>query len=222
MEDLAEQPRSIRAAIGHGWKPALGLLIALILPFVPIGRWIAPGQTISALLIREAVWWSYAAAVIVWLLVVEQKSLSSIGFRAPTWRTFVFGFLAGLVLTAILISQFAIIIPLLHLSGAAAASVWAQIMKTPYWYRVLMVLRAAVVEEILFRAYLMEKVHQLTGSWAAAIFLSVVAFTGLCICIRAVGRVDARWAINAASSSNRTLEWVSSFVSSENVASCEE
>jgi membrane protease YdiL (CAAX protease family) len=50
-------------------------------------------------------------------------------------------------------------------------------MQRPFWYRFLMVLRAAVVEEILFRAYLMEKVRELTGSWLAAIVLSVVAFT---------------------------------------------
>ncbi len=40
-----------------------------------------------------------------------------------------------------------------------------------------MVLRAAVVEEILFRGYLIEKVRQLTGSWALAVIVSIAAFT---------------------------------------------
>lgn len=37
-------------------------------------------------------------------------------------------------------------------------------MNTPYWYGILLVLRAAVTEEILFRGYLIEKVRQLSGS----------------------------------------------------------
>jgi membrane protease YdiL (CAAX protease family) len=174
---MAEQPPSGRAAPGRGWKPVLGLLIALALPFVPLGRWIAPGRTITALLIREGVWWSYAAVVVAWLLFVERRPLRSIGFRRPTWRTFVFAVLTAIVVTAILISEFAVIVPLFHLSGTGVVSERARIMGTPYWYRVLMVLRAAVVEEILFRAYLMEKVRQLSGSWAAATIVSVIAFT---------------------------------------------
>ena len=47
-------------ASGGRWRPAAGLLMALILPFVPLGNLIAPGQTIPALLIKEMVWWGYA------------------------------------------------------------------------------------------------------------------------------------------------------------------
>ena len=177
MEVTAKERRPGPASNVSRWKPALGLLIALIPPFVPLGKWIAPGQAIIALLTREALWWTYAGIVIAWLLLVERKSLASIGFRGPTWRTFVFALLAAAVLTALLILEFTFINPLLHLSDAEAVNVRAQIMKTPYWYRVLMVLRAAVVEEILFRAYLMEKVHELSGSGLAAIVVSVIAFT---------------------------------------------
>lgn len=162
---------------GARWKAAIGLLIALALPVLPVGRWIAPGDTIPALLAREAVWWGYAAIIVVWLLLVERNPLSSIGFRVSTWRTFAFAVGAALVLTGIMILHFAVIVPALHLNADIAGNVREHIMQTPYWYRVMMVLRAAVVEEILFRSYLMEKVHQLTGSWAAAIVLSIIAFT---------------------------------------------
>lgn len=50
-------------------------------------------------------------------------------------------------------------------------------MDTPYWYRFLLVLRAAVTEEILFRGYIIEKVRQLTRSTLLAIIVSVAAFT---------------------------------------------
>jgi membrane protease YdiL (CAAX protease family) len=177
METAAEKGTPHGVTSKSMWKPAVGLLIALALPLVPLGKWIAPGEKISDLLTHEAVWWAYAAIVLAWLLLVEKRNLTSIGFRMPTWRTFVFALLAGIVLTAIIIVHFALIVPALHLDAGVAGKVREQIMQRPYWYRVLMVSRAAVVEEILFRAYLMEKVRELTGSRLAAIALSVIAFT---------------------------------------------
>jgi membrane protease YdiL (CAAX protease family) len=177
METLAGHGASGGATSRSIWKPAVGLLIALALPLAPIGKWIAPGETIPDLLLHEAVWWSYAAIVLMWLLLVERRNLASIGFKAPTWRTFVVAILAAVVLMAIMILHYALIVPALHLDPSVAGKVRAHLMQRPFWYRFLMVLRAAVVEEILFRAYLMEKVRELTGSWLAAIVLSVVAFT---------------------------------------------
>jgi membrane protease YdiL (CAAX protease family) len=177
MKTAAADGGSPGARSGRVWKPALGLLVALSLPFLPIGHWLAPGEDIASRLVHEAVWWAYAAMVLVWLTRIEGRSLASIGFRTPTWRTLVFAVLAGLVLTAIMFLHFAVLGPLLHLDTAAAGAVRAKIMQTPYWYRMLLVLRAAVVEEILFRAYLMEKVRQLSGSWLVAGVVSVVAFT---------------------------------------------
>ncbi len=159
------------------WKAAVGLLIAIILPFVPLGKWIAPGSALRALLVREAVWWVYVGVVIVWLLRVEGQSLASIGFRRPTWKTFVFGLLGAVAVLALMAAHYAVIVPLFHLNAAVAGGVRAKMMATPFFYRLLLVLRAAVVEEILFRAYLMEKVRQLTGSWGLAFIISVVAFT---------------------------------------------
>jgi membrane protease YdiL (CAAX protease family) len=88
-----------------------------------------------------------------------------------------FAVLAAIVVTAIMVLQFAVIIPMFHLDASAAIAGRQAILKTPYWYRVLLVLRAAVVEEILFRGYLIEKVRQLSGSTALAVIISVAAFT---------------------------------------------
>jgi len=51
------------------------------------------------------------------------------------------------------------------------------ILSQPYWFRVLLVVRAAAVEEVLFRGYMIEKVRQLTGSAVLAIAVSVITFT---------------------------------------------
>lgn len=52
-----------------------------------------------------------------------------------------------------------------------------QLLATPFWYRVLLVTRAAFVEETLFRGYGIERITELTGSkWLAAL-VSWLAFT---------------------------------------------
>ena len=154
-----------------------GLVIAISLPLLPVGEWIAPGNSVQALLTREAAWWFYAAVVVTWLFHVERLPLSSIGLRRPTWRTFVFGLLGAAALLAVLVIHFAVIAPMFHLDPTAAIAERKLILMRPYWYRILLVLRAAVVEEILFRGYLIEKVRQLTGSLVLAVALSVLTFT---------------------------------------------
>lgn len=154
-----------------------GLAIAIVLPLLPTGRWIAPGNSIAALLTREAVWWSYAAVVIAWLRYAEGLPLSSIGLRRPTWKTFLFALLGAAALLAVFVIHFGVIVPVFHLNASAAGAERQLILRTPYWYRILLVLRAAVVEEILFRGYIIEKVRQLTGSPVLAIALSVATFT---------------------------------------------
>jgi membrane protease YdiL (CAAX protease family) len=154
-----------------------GLAGAFAFTLLPISNWLVHGDSIGEMLAREAIWWCYALAILLWLTFAERLPLISIGFRRPTWKSVVFGVLAAVVVTAIMVLQFAVVIPLLHLSPDAAMAKQQAILKTPFWYRVLLVLRAAVVEEILFRGYLIEKVRQLSGSTALAVVVSVAAFT---------------------------------------------
>jgi uncharacterized protein len=154
-----------------------GLLGALLLGVLPISSWLVHGDSIGSLLAREAIVWCSALAVLLWLRLVERLPLSSIGFRRPTWKGVLLAILAAVLLTAIMVIQFVVIIPLLHLSTSAILARKQAIMNTPYWYRILLVLRAAVTEEILFRGYLIEKVRQLSRSTALAVIVSVAAFT---------------------------------------------
>ena len=154
-----------------------GLIFALAVSLAPVGRWIAPGQTLGAMLTREAIWWGYAVALLVWLLKAEKLPLRSIGLRLPTGKTIGFGLLGFVTLLAVFVVHFAILIPKLHLDPGGAAAERNLILATPYWFRVLLVLRAAIVEEILFRGYLIEKVRQMTGSTVLATLVSIAAFT---------------------------------------------
>jgi membrane protease YdiL (CAAX protease family) len=144
---------------------------------LPIGKWIAPGDSIAALLTREAIWWLYAAAVLLWLGVVERLPMNSIGLRRPTWKSLAFAVLGAVALLLVFAIHFGVIVRVFHLDAAAAIEQQQIILSRPYWYRVILVLRAAVVEEILFRGYIIEKVRQLTGSVSLAVALSVLTFT---------------------------------------------
>jgi membrane protease YdiL (CAAX protease family) len=156
---------------------AIGLCLALLFGLVPFATWIAPGKSTPGLLAHEAVWWALALILLLWLHYVERLPFLSIGLRKPTGKTILYGVLAGIVLIAIMIVHFAVIIPMFHLDATHALAEKQAIMGHPLWYRLLMVLRAAVVEEILFRGYMIEKVRQLTGSTALAVVVSAAVFT---------------------------------------------
>jgi membrane protease YdiL (CAAX protease family) len=52
-----------------------------------------------------------------------------------------------------------------------------RLMATPFWYRFMLVSRAAMAEEILFRGYPIERLEELTGSRLVAAAISWAAFT---------------------------------------------
>jgi membrane protease YdiL (CAAX protease family) len=174
MQLNSERPRASQRATVFAF---CGLAGALAFGLLPIAHWLVRGDSITEMLAREVIWWCFALAILLWMKFAERLPLSSIGFRRPTWRSVAFAVLAAVAVTAVMVLQFAVVIPLFHLSSSAAIAGQQAILKTPYWYRILLVLRAAVVEEILFRGYLIEKVRQLSGSTALAVIVSVAAFT---------------------------------------------
>jgi membrane protease YdiL (CAAX protease family) len=52
-----------------------------------------------------------------------------------------------------------------------------RLLATPFWWRFISVIRAAVAEEILFRGYALERLQELTGSLHLAAGLSWMVFT---------------------------------------------
>jgi membrane protease YdiL (CAAX protease family) len=159
------------------WRTLAGLAGALFLGLAPVSKWIIPGSTLHAMLGREAISWVYAAAILVWLRWGEGLPLSSIGIRTINWKSVAFGILAAIGVTIAMAVQFTVIIPRFHLNAEPALAAQKVILSTPYWFRVLLVLRAAIVEEILYRGYLIEKLRQVTGSMGIAVLGSAAIFT---------------------------------------------
>ena len=153
----------------------VGLLIAFGLPELRIGRLFAPGETIGAAFGREAIWWAIAVIMIAYVLLVEHKPLSSIGLRYPNGKTILFGILAAVILFATVVFSYSVIFPLLGLKMNQEAV--RQITRNPLWFQLLIFIRAAVVEEILYRGYPIERVQKLTGYKWLAFLVSVTAFT---------------------------------------------
>jgi membrane protease YdiL (CAAX protease family) len=153
----------------------IGLLIALGAAELPVTRFLAPQATLTGHIEREAFFWAVTLIVILYILVVERRPLSSIGLGRPTWRTLAFGIAGGVVLTVGFGLFSAVILPFLHLHMNDRAM--TSLIRTPLWFRVLLVLRAAVFEEICYRGHTIERVIELTGSrWIAAL-VSIAAFT---------------------------------------------
>ncbi len=152
-----------------------GLVLTLAIPAFGFGRIAQKFPGLPPLLSQEAFWWSLATIVLLYILAVERRTLSSVGFRRPDWKTFAFGVGGGIAILAFAGSMVILLLPALHLHQDPATL--KRMLDTPYWYRVLLVTRAAFCEELLVRGYGIERLQELTGSRVVAGALTLAVFT---------------------------------------------
>jgi uncharacterized protein len=146
----------------------IGLLLAVGLPFCHLGDLGRKYSGLGPLFGGEALWWILFVAIVLYVLFAEHESLSSIGFRRPVGWDVVLGILAAVLMFigVGLIYQF--VLPALHMRVDQQLK---SVIQAPLWFRLLIVTRAAVVEETAFRGYGFERIYELTGSK----FLAAVA-----------------------------------------------
>ena len=150
-----------------------GLLIAWGLPLTGLADVVPSNPILSASLARELVWWMIGLIVLAWVLVVERQPLASIGLRRPTIGTFLWGIIFVLPLMASVMLCFAVILPLLGFQQDMATT--RSIVAVPLWLQTATMLRAGVVEEILYRGFPIERITLLTGKrWLAAVLSGAV------------------------------------------------
>jgi membrane protease YdiL (CAAX protease family) len=125
---------------------------------------------------RDLLWWPLTLVILLYIVGVERLPLSSIGIRKPTWLTPAIGVAVALVMLyamgPLIDMAVAHFIPQSNASSAPAGAIAA----TPLWYRVLLVTRASLSEEIIFRGYVIQRIEELTGSRILAAAVSVAAF----------------------------------------------
>lgn len=145
----------------------IGLLIALGLPFCHLG---SLGKAYSGLGPRfggEVLWWVLFVVILVYVRRVEREPLTSIGYRAPGWANIGLGFAFAIIAIVGIGVISAVLLPALHLEVNAQIT---SIFQEPFWFRVLLVTRAAFVEETTFRGYGFERLTEVSGSkWLAAV-----------------------------------------------------
>ena len=125
----------------------------------------------------ELIWWVLVALLVSYVRWVERRPLSSIGFTKPGSRNVLIGVAAGIVLLAGLAGIYLVILPVLHFKeDPRVTQVMNLMLAKPRWWRLILILRGAIAEEILFRGYAIERLKELTGSLSIAGILSCTVF----------------------------------------------
>lgn len=153
----------------------IGLILSLIVPVLPLGRWGRDYSGLGKLVGGEVLWWVLAVVVLLYIAFVERRPFSSVGFRAPNWRDILAGVVAAVVAVVGMGLIYGLLFPVLHLQMNAAAL--KSIVHTPFWYRFILVTRAAFAEELLFRGYGLTRGQELTRSPVIAAIVSLAFFT---------------------------------------------
>lgn len=152
-----------------------GLLLTLGVANLPLGTWGGHLKVFGPLLSHEVLWWLAVGILLLYLLRVERLPLSSIGFRRPKLRDILIAVVTGILTVVGIVVIYSFVFPLLHLHQNAREM--NTLLRYPFWYRLLIVTRAAVAEEILFRGYPIERMEELTGSHLVAGVVSWAVFT---------------------------------------------
>jgi uncharacterized protein len=125
----------------------------------------------------EIIWWALIAMLLGYVRWVERQPLSSIGFRRPGIRNILIGIAAGIVVFAGLAGIYLVILPALHFKEDPLVTQVMSLMRAkPIWWRLTLILRGTIAEEIIFRGYAIERLRELTGSFSIAGIISCTVF----------------------------------------------
>jgi membrane protease YdiL (CAAX protease family) len=152
----------------------IALLLILTIPGLPLSKWENEFAGVSHLVGYEVIWWILTLSVLFYVRRVEGRPLSSIGFRNVGLRDLLIGLGAGIVMIAGLAGFYYGVLPALHLSEGPQVD---QLLATPFWWRLVSVIRAAIGEEVIFRGFAIERGREVFGSLRIASMLSWIVFT---------------------------------------------
>ncbi|WP_068071879.1 CPBP family intramembrane glutamic endopeptidase [Novosphingobium lentum] len=124
-------------------------------------------------LLREAVVVAFAIGLAFVVVRIHTFSARELGFVAPNWSTFAWGFVAAVAMVVVSIAMIAA----MHVFGVRqSAAMLSALSSRPVWMILLIGMVAAVSEEILFRSILITHLGALTGKlWVGAV-LSLALF----------------------------------------------
>lgn len=152
-----------------------GLFLALVCPEAVVLLASELHRAHLGLATQEGIFWALTILILLYVSLVEKRPFSSIGLRKLGWRTLVWGVVSAIVIAFGIGVVYGISARVFHQSLNAHAM--AQMMGHPWGVRLMLVLRAAIFEEVLYRGYAIERLSELTGSRFAAGAISWIVFT---------------------------------------------
>jgi uncharacterized protein len=158
-------PVKASRATWAGLAISLFALVAIRQAFV----FFVPETTFASALLKEALIWLNAVALIVIIRRGEHLPLRSIGLgTARWWKSILWGFIIAIVSAVAVVA-------LAHLTGYGHGPGSSAFEKLPLWLITAIVLRAGVVEELFYRGYAIERLQMigLGRFWSVAIPLVI-------------------------------------------------
>ena len=158
-------PTKVSRATWVGLAVSLFAMVAIRQVFV----FFVPEPTFASAVLKEALIWLNAVALIVIIRRGEHLSLRSIGLgTARWWKSILWGFIIAIVSAVAVVA-------LAHLTGYGHGPGSAAFEKLPLWLITAIVLRAGVVEELFYRGYSIERLRLvgLGRFWSVAIPLVI-------------------------------------------------
>jgi membrane protease YdiL (CAAX protease family) len=163
-----EQP-SVPTKVSRATWAGLAISLFAMVGIRQVFVFFVPETTFASALLKEALIWLNAIALIVIIRRGEHLPMRSIGLgTARWWKSVLWGFVIA-VTSAAIIGALAYVTSYGHGPGSAAFE------KLPLWLITAIVFRAGVVEELFYRGYAIERL-QLIGLgrfWAVAIPLVI-------------------------------------------------
>ncbi len=154
--------------------PAVTISV-LVIYQLPLTGYLVHGDSLRAQAGREGIFWILTGILVAYILLGEKRTLTSIGWRRPTWRTVASGSVGALAMIAGMAFIYVAVFPAL---GVPTNESQATAVKSlPFLFRVFLVTRAAVFEEIYYRGFMIERLDELTRRRWLASFISLAAFT---------------------------------------------
>jgi CAAX protease family protein len=158
-------PTKVSRATWAGLAISLFAMVAIRQVFV----FFVPEPTFASAVLKEALIWLNAVALIVIIRRGEHLPMRSIGLgTARWWKSILWGFVIAIV-SAVVLGALA------HLTGYGNGPGSAAFEKLPLWLITAIVFRAGVVEELFYRGYAIERLRLigLGRFWSVAIPLVI-------------------------------------------------
>lgn len=154
----------------------VGLFIAIFgyLVIFAIQQVLSPSMSNQSLaLIGFGLVWIIATLILVIVRWGEKRAYSSIGFGSISWNEIIIALVIGVVLSLAVPLLTLLVGQIIPAEGSGIGEVTTD---TTWWILLISVITAGIVEETLFRGYILERIIELSGSQWLAILISIIAF----------------------------------------------